>query len=217
MDAKPQQSGMTRIELLLLLIMWAVIAWVVVVAVQRDIAYRRQNTCLRQVSMILVSLEMYVGNEDEGMPGHYWTATLNPYLPPKLKISEIPNASHRPRPPDQHFAEMMWKVPGSPILHCPNDAANGITEPVSYGYNARLLSEDGSGGHLGDCKSPRTTFVLCEAGPTQMYPYGGLIGATHKQLGSELVNVFPCTRHGQGIIVGYLDGHAECSTSFNAR
>ena len=109
--------------------------------------------------------------------------------------------------PDMHWAgELRMYIGNNPsTFHCPNDKSSKTN--ISYGYNGLLLCADGNGVKEKDITSPTEVGVFCEAGPSRLYPNGGIVGGGALQPESTIA-VTPMPRHSGGTVVGYADGHA---------
>jgi len=95
----------------------------------------------------------------------------------------------------------------SDVFVCDYDTS-GVANPVSYAMSGLLIREDGTGVRESQVISPSEVSALCDATPTVVYPDGLVIGGGAqkriKDIGAE-----PVLRHYNGLVVGFVDGHAR--------
>jgi len=111
--------------------------------------------------------------------------------------------------PDLHWTGKLATYLGNnaAMFHCPLDKSSG--KKISYGYSGLLFRADGSGVNESVMNAPAEIGVICDAGPSRLYPNGGLVDGGGLQPVLSMA-VTPIPRHNGSIIMGYTDGHVTC-------
>lgn len=164
-------------ELLLVLGVSIMLGTLIAPALPRASVMEKQKQCLTQVRQMATAAQMFNQDHNGCFPGVDWAKGLVAYLGDQSKM-----------------------------LCCPEDASDGMTAPVNYGYSSLLVRCDGSGVNEAQIKAPTEVGVVCDAAPAREFPNGGLIGGGALR---DDLTVQPFSRHAQGIIIGYADGHAR--------
>ncbi len=216
------KRGFTLIELLVVIAIISVLAAILFPAFAKARENARRTSCLSNVKQIGLAFLQYTQDYDEAYPltsfgatNISWTISAEPYMK-SIQLFRCPNDSGQ-----------KWQSPVTPAT-----GANYFT--TSYLMNA-YMAGGGQFGKLSSIQAPTVVALLTESnrgeptalgGGDHFHPFrwgagSGITGLPEQGSSGEYMNTatwdetkqqpreVAVTRHVEGFIVGYADGHVK--------
>jgi len=174
------KDGFTLVELAVVLAAVVIIGMIILPIFSRSSCHSfPQTQCTSNLKQLALSMQMYSQDHGFQYPGIDGSGWVG-------KISPYVGGS-------------------ADMFQCPSDKTDNS---VSYAMAGLMIREDGSGVKEAQVLSPSEVGALCDTTPSVTFPNGRLIGGGAqeriKDIGAE-----PVLRHANGLVVGFVDGHAK--------
>ena len=175
----PMKRGFTLIELLVVIAIIAILASILFPVFAKAREKARQTQCTSNLKQLALAIQMYSQDNGSQYPGIDGSGWVG-------KISPYVGGS-------------------SEMFLCPSDKT-GADNVVSYALAGLLIREDRTGVKESQVISPSEVGAIADASPSQAV--GRVIGGGGQQP-VESISAEPEARHGRGLVVGFVDGHAK--------
>ncbi|MGQ9733260.1 MAG: type II secretion system protein [Candidatus Zipacnadales bacterium] len=194
MQIAPQRRGFTLIELLVVIAIISILASILFPVFSRARAKARQTACTSNVKQLLTALHMYTQDYDECFPYTFIAGSAGHYNPAEWQWYDAIYAYTRNR--DIYICpELKTVIPGYGM----NSALSGQSIGIMYDAAKKILVID-----FADPSSLGSPHGQCQIDYT--------LGPDDPLLKNKYA-----TRHNDGYVVGYGDGHAKFARPDNLR
>ncbi len=200
----PKARYFTLIELLVVIAIIAILAAMLLPALQQAKDKSKQTQCLNNVKQMGYALLQYTDEWDNQLPPHLVTSDpgpptifYGPYLPQLLA---------------GYLGGTMTTPPYGEIWHCPSEKRHhGSSVLMDYGDNSHVIPDPGKtvSRSMTKFKRPAELLTKCDAREAldTATPYGGWWMSC--SVCAPTSSGRPWPRHGVGTVCLFLDGHAE--------
>jgi len=191
-QAENDRRGFTLIELLVVIAIIAILAAMLLPALQNARGKAISIQCAGRSKQLALATSLYVGDNNEYLPMMYWT----------------PSTSWMPRPTGEPYGfkgELRDYVSENIMWMCPARAPNTSLNGTHFIYNC-YLSNGSNGRIIVSVPDPTETCILPESRYTGTTGVDGLIWAWPNQVAvNDRVRLsFP---HSKWMNVNFVDGH----------
>jgi len=180
MHSRTGTGGFTLVELIVVIAILVVLVSILLPHPYGNGEKARQIQCTSNLKQLALAMQIYAQDKGSQYPGIDGSGWVKKIAP------YVGNSTD--------------------MFVCPCDKSGD--NMVSYAISGLLIREDGSGVLEKQIISPSEVGAICDASPSLAYHGSRLIGGGAGKKRGDIA-AEPEPRHGKGVVVGFVDGHAK--------